>query len=354
MATIEEKAKAYDIALDKIKRLLGTGSNCSREELEYVFPELVESQDEKIRKTLLNYLYYVHKDDKERADWIAWLEKQAEQPKKHDVCDTCDEKDNCISPCCVKLVEEQGRQKPANKAELKFNVGDWVVCESAPRYTAFKIGDVVQISSKETLKIFLMFKDCFRPWTIQDAKDGDVLVVENIIFIYRRTLASHIVSYCKLINDIFEPFEDARTCCEGNSYVHPATKEQCDLLFQKITEAGYEWNSDKKELKKIEQKQEWSEEDKRKINRIYSILQQAADTHAFSTSCRLIGDKECIELQDFLKSIIPQSQWKPSDEQLKHLSKAIIKLGTLCNEDGCETILILDELFEKLKKLREE
>ena len=66
-----------------------------------------------------------------------------------------------------------------------------------------------------------------------------------------------------------------------------------------------------------QQKQEWSEADKRKINRIYSILQQAADTHAFSTSCRLIGDKECIELQDFLKSLRPQTTWKPNEEQME-------------------------------------
>lgn len=53
----------------------------------------------------------------------------------------------------------------------------------------------------------------------------------------------------------------------------------------------------------IEQKPTWSEENKRKMDRIYSILRQAADTHAFSTSCRLIGDKEAIELQEFLKGI---------------------------------------------------
>lgn len=50
-------------------------------------------------------------------------------------------------------------------------------------------------------------------------------------------------------------------------------------------------------------KQEWSEEDKRKLNRIYEILGMAADTHAYSTTCRLIGNKEAIELQDFLCSI---------------------------------------------------
>jgi cytosine/adenosine deaminase-related metal-dependent hydrolase len=60
--------------------------------------------------------------------------------------------------------------------------------------------------------------------------------------------------------------------------------------------------------KQGEKKSAWSEEDKRKIDRIYSILSQAADTHAFSTSCRLIGDKECIELQDFLKSLRHQNR----------------------------------------------
>jgi hypothetical protein len=30
----------------------------------------------------------------------------------------------------------------------------------------------------------------------------------------------------------------------------PATKEQRDILFSKMKEAGYEWNAKKKELKK--------------------------------------------------------------------------------------------------------
>lgn len=47
----------------------------------------------------------------------------------------------------------------------------------------------------------------------------------------------------------------------------------------------------------------WSEEDRKKWNRIYSILGQAADTHAFSTTCRLLGDKECVELQDFIRAV---------------------------------------------------
>jgi hypothetical protein len=40
---------------------------------------------------------------------------------------------------------------------------------------------------------------------------------------------------------------DKRICGE----IHPATKKQRNLLFQKMNEAGYEWDAENKELKKI-------------------------------------------------------------------------------------------------------
>ena len=144
--------------------------------------------------------------------------------------------------------------------EQKPKVGDWVVCNNNP-HSIFQVIERSWPNAKyrniKGTEIFLNVETLdkqYHLWAIQDSKAGDVLAIDNMIFIYENTLASHIVSYCKLINDIFEPFNDARTCCEGNPYVHPATKEQRDLLFQKMKEAGYEWDVEKKELKKIEQK----------------------------------------------------------------------------------------------------
>ncbi len=48
---------------------------------DYIFPELKESEDEKIRREIITYLSTV--EDKELIpyeSWIAWLEKQGEQP----------------------------------------------------------------------------------------------------------------------------------------------------------------------------------------------------------------------------------------------------------------------------------
>lgn len=60
----------------------------------------------------------------------------------------------------------------------------------------------------------------------------------------------------------------------------PATKEQRDFLFQKMKEAGYEWDAERKELKKIEQKSaRWSEEDeKRSISAIKHLENSISDT----------------------------------------------------------------------------
>lgn len=93
-------------------------------------------------------------------------------------------------------------------------------------------------------------------FTIQDAKDGDVLVhssfmFDDFIFIYNNT--SILQAYCYYSNERNRfIMEDRGHHCPWNMQeVTPATKEQRDLLFQKMKESGYEWDAEKKELKKL-------------------------------------------------------------------------------------------------------
>ena len=59
-------------------------------------------------------------------------------------------------------------------------------------------------------------------------------------------------AYCGIKpNGNFEIGKDNWYFC-GTLHIHPATEEQRDLLFQKMKEAGYTWDAEKKELKKIE------------------------------------------------------------------------------------------------------
>lgn len=91
--TQEEKARAYDEALEKATtyhdnaKVAGDYSAVAR--YENIFPELAESEDERIRKELIAFFQddlrgdYWH--DLEVGHILAWLEKQKEQ--KFELCD---------------------------------------------------------------------------------------------------------------------------------------------------------------------------------------------------------------------------------------------------------------------------
>lgn len=91
---------------------------------------------------------------------------------------------------------------------------------------------------------------------------------------------------------------------------------------------------------------EWSKDEKRKLDRIYSILGIAADEHAYATTCRLIGDNEAVELQDFLRSIAkPKQEWSEEDE------KQIRQIERIVKNAGC-TPNLQEQIHNWLKSLR--
>lgn len=78
MNTYEKK---YKEALSKAKDMLSY-KEVRREDMEYLFPELAESEDEKIRNEIIQFLQLPHPQfvgKRNHAEWIAWLEKQGEQ-----------------------------------------------------------------------------------------------------------------------------------------------------------------------------------------------------------------------------------------------------------------------------------
>ena len=90
-------------------------------------------------------------------------------------------------------------------------------------------------------------------WTIQDAKDGDVLATSEGAFIYNGNNDGCRCPGCYCGIDTLGNFRIGVEHHWTGKPVFPATKEQRDLLFKKMKEEGYEWDADKKELKKIEQ-----------------------------------------------------------------------------------------------------
>jgi hypothetical protein len=153
-------------------------------------------------------------------------------------------------------LEKQGKQKSADMVEPKFKVGDWVICcDYEPvQIISIRANAYYEMSNGDSRPFYMVDNNPnIRPWTIQDANDGDVLTYRDgkWIFIYKEKIDNNSFYYHALystihqdltINDAGFPLLDDTTT--------PATKEQRDLLFSKMKEAGYEWNAKKKELKK--------------------------------------------------------------------------------------------------------
>jgi len=91
----------------------------------------------------------------------------------------------------------------------------------------------------------------------------------------------------------------------------------------------------KDDKKHSQPKQEWSEEDEVMLN---SFLHKVE-------VCSLLSNKENVWIVKKLKSLRPQKQWKPTEEQLKSL-KGVIDVGYFTSYPNS-----LETLYEQLKNL---
>ncbi len=153
----------------------------------------------------------------------------------------------------------KNEQKSADKIKPKIKVGDWVVND-------YCRGRVVELTDDAYLLdtgqgIPFSCEHNAHLWTIQDAKDGDVLCCKSGWMCIFKAINNHtntFSSYCFMDSDKW--FSNRGS--EGHTLdkefikayhgeIHPATKEQRDALMKAMNDAGYEWDAKKKELKKL-------------------------------------------------------------------------------------------------------
>ena len=244
--SIEEKAKRYDEALERAKGAHNSAKSDKENGVtdkiteytiqlaETIFPELKVSDDERIRKSLIELFHDTVSNDEIFSDYgldktevLAWLEKQGNNANK------------------VKSIFEVGKWIVANVSKYTF-----LLKRGAPRFQA-------EGTNGDIYSFYLLpnGEKEYHLWSIEDAKDGDVLVAsDKSIFIYDGSINENgnVGFHIALTKDMSVILNSDDGCgWEEKDSCYPATKEQRDLLFQKMKEAGYEWNKDKKELIKL-------------------------------------------------------------------------------------------------------
>ena len=175
---------------------------------------------------------------------------------------------------------EKNEQKSSGEIEPKFKVGNWYQCTKNfvgkgvifDRNTAYYCAQEGCLQDEYGCHIAIVkdLYDRFKLWTIQDAKDGDILAIS---WREDEDLWEKIVIFKKYHSDGVKGLYST-PCVEGygNTFKNgklafkeevpyysrkwtcdllPATKEQRDTFMKAMNDTGYEWDTEKKELKKL-------------------------------------------------------------------------------------------------------
>lgn len=318
--SIEEKARAYDEALERARlsrlQLLDIGEEAT--EIEYIFPELVESEDEKIRKALIDG-FTVMKESKNCgktfsnhnipvADILAWLEKQGEQN-----LEWSKEENDKISTIVAWIKDYPRLAKFNEEAFVKANnYAEWLK-SIRNKYILKKQGyqkpqRMISAEAKEAI-----YDKPVEPF---DKYEG----LTN----FERTLTDICIGWIG---------EESG----WKQYI----KDNADVLLRIAAE---KFNS-----VQVEQKPAWGEEDSVRLQRIIDFLWHNRK-----------GDTDAIYQQeqdiDWLKSlkdrVQPKNNWKPSEDQMDALYTYIYNPQYFNTPDPRMELVI--SIYEDLKKLMEE
>ena len=166
--------------------------------------------------------------------------------------------DYTISKDCMLFLYDIEKQNTDNdKVEPKFKVGDWVVGEGC----ICKVIDIrgrfyrLYFPDGKTGNIDIYYADeKFHHWTIEDAKDGDVISYDDgWTCIFKCIHGIWFSSHCFITDEgeFYKGYERHEVDSTIRSNINPSTKEQRDILFQKMEEAGYKWDVNRKEMVSI-------------------------------------------------------------------------------------------------------
>lgn len=307
--------KAYKEALNWMRSIYPTLTGSDKEDAEHYFPELAESEDERIRKELKEAFEAYDIESKWNGIPIrsifAWLEKQKESLH---IPETCEENANSFIDGIIEVrsfqrgmeegrrLEKQKEQKPNYCLYGGYpNVGRCRWCYAA---CSARLADVHTDEEKEYIRTIKSIISDF----IRDKKP------ENLAY-YQRI--------CDWLDGRHVPF----SC--GHENGKPAEWAELQSEFKNINEAfedGKKEVVDHPDKYGLTKQKSWSEEDERMLRTIISDGSRGVELDS-----RQIA---------WLKSLRPS--WKPSKEQMKALQNAVAL--TACDKE-------LARLYNQLKKL---
>lgn len=267
--TIEEKAKAYDEALERAKKYNIDDAHAYQGTIvKLIFPELAKSEDEKIRKEMIRYFTEMKKGGSAALpydDCIAYLERQKERKSVE------------WSKATI-----NGEPIPTENQSVNIPLAEW-----SDDYNEDKL---------QTRFAFYTYKD-----------EPSVLYLSNVFVEKACRTSGYGTRILKAAEKVAEVV--------GATTIRLKVKQEslANAWYRKngysfmTFEDGYNWLEKNIECIKPN-KQEWSKEDENKIERLAFLVSVAE-------AKEMISPSESIDLRNLIKSLRPQSKKEFSMEK---------------------------------------
>ena len=342
--TTEEKAKAYDEALERAKEIkskilsshLSTEScKAVSEYIDTIIPELRESENER----MINKLISLFKWDgdtrftKEECDGaIAWLEKQKESLHIQETCkenaDSFTDEDERVRAVILKLVLGMRDEifTTADKLVTKPKVLDWLKKQKKQpkEELVYRLNGLMQDYIKEgkddeekehRLKCYQLFWDALEDTNFLEKKEQKphLELKAGKWYICHR-------AYCARADHLTVK-EGERFMCEKDGIVKGFVIKEPEKYFKEC--------SAPEPVEKDQKPAEWSEEDDKIASTILNLLcsQVTYVTGQGTTSGKQYPTyaKERDWFEKRFKSLRPQSHWTREDEHQAEVAIAFLK-----------------------------
>ena len=188
---------------------------------------------------------------------------------------------------------------PVSVPAPKFEPGEWIAANGTDVNEDYRIVRIVKAENGNyTIESPKGFVGCnsfgtweseYHPWTIDDAREGDVLVSEQgSLFVYtgrKSEKDGRPFAYCGVINNAFVECPPTVPCTDRETA--PATYGQCIKMESKMGEAGYGWDLTFTRPVRILQEEPkpahaplWTKEDEAYYSRISECVEQDTETSA--------------------------------------------------------------------------
>ena len=306
--TDKEKAKAYDEAIRKAKIILGccnSDSIITEHTIYDIFPELNESEDERMIKFIKQQLFNIKKTitenyelDTKLTKAIDWLEKQGEQKSTLNF----KAKDWYVSKVDGKIYNAKFMEKTPTNIARKLEIEKAAMSATGILEQEEWFIKGAEWSDKNPSYVSSEKQGEQKPY-------GQRKECEDCQFNY----AGECKGSCQMKRGEQKPAEwsedDERMLHTIIADFKGFIRDNTSTLESHFNEC-IDWLKSLKDRVQPKHKQEWSEEDEDYINDLIKY---------FSQNERLKNTKE--DIVNWLKFLRPKNKWKPSDDEIEKASQ---------------------------------